>query len=319
MELYFAPLEGITGREFRRAHQKWFGGVDKYYAPFISPTQDHVFTPKEKKNVFPEFNAGIPLVPQLLTRNADDFTWYADELFAMGYEEVNLNLGCPSGTVVAKRKGSGLLTDPEELNEFLYQIYRRASGNISIKTRLGVNDPEEFTRILNIYSRYPVSLLIIHPRVRADYYKHPIRMEYFDAALERYEGELCYNGGLFTGQGTQEFCAAHPGVNRLMLGQGLLADPALCLKIRGEGKLEREKLKGFHDELYHGYLDSFKSGKNTVFHMKELWLFLQRSFEGGEKLFKQIKKAQDTTNYENAVEEIFRSLPIRQDAEWSES
>ena len=127
MELYFAPLEGITGREYRLAHQRWFGGVDKYYAPFLSPTQDHVFTPKEKRNVFPEYNPGVPLVPQLLTKNPDDFTWAADELFAMGYGEVNLNLGCPSGTVVAKGKGAGMLADPENLNEFLYEIYRKAS------------------------------------------------------------------------------------------------------------------------------------------------------------------------------------------------
>ncbi len=317
MELYFAPLEGITGREYRLAHQRWFGGVDKYYAPFISPTQDHIFTPKEKRNVFPEFNPGIPLVPQLLTKNPEDFTWAADELFAMGYQEVNLNLGCPSGTVVAKGKGSGMLAKPEVLNEFLYEIYRKASGPISVKTRLGLNDPEEFHRILNIFSRYPISLLIIHPRVRMDYYKHPIRMEYFDQALHDYEGALCYNGGLFTPGEVSNFRRAHPNTEKLMLGQGLLADPALGLKIRGTGTLKREALHGFHDELYHGYLENFKSERNTVFHMKELWLFLQRSFEGGEKLFKQIKKAQDSRSYDPAVEEIFRTLPLRDQADWT--
>ena len=163
MELYFAPLEGITGAEFRRVHHKYFGGVDKYYAPFISPTCDHLFTPKEKRNLFPENNVGIPVVPQLLTKNADDFLWAANSLFEMGYEEVNLNVGCPSGTVVTKGKGSGLMKDPDYLNEFLYQIYSKAQGKVSVKTRLGLTDPEEFHRILNIYSRYPIPLLIIHP------------------------------------------------------------------------------------------------------------------------------------------------------------
>jgi tRNA-dihydrouridine synthase len=316
MELYFAPLEGITGREYRLAHQRWFGGVDKYYAPFISPTQDHIFTPKEKRNVFPEFNPGVPLVPQLLTKNPDDFTWAADELFAMGYDEVNLNLGCPSGTVVAKGKGAGLLADPENLNEFLYQIYRKATGPISLKTRLGLTDPEEFHRILNIFSRYPVPLLIIHPRVRQDYYKHPIRMEYFEQAMRDYPGALCYNGGIFTTADGEKFTKSHPGVDKIMLGQGLLADPALALKLRGEGRLEREKLRGFHDELYHNYLENFKSEKNTVFHMKELWQFLARSFEGGEKLFKQIRKAENSAKYDAAVEEIFRALPLREQALW---
>ena len=316
MELYFAPLEGITGAEFRRVHHKYFGGVDKYYAPFISPTCDHLFTPKEKRNLFPENNVDIPLVPQLLTKVPEDFTWAADELFAMGYDEVNLNVGCPSATVVTKGKGSGLMKNLDYLNEFLYQIYSKASGKISVKTRLGLNDPEEFHRILNIFSRYPISLLIIHPRVRADYYKHPIRMEYFEEAMRDYEGELCYNGGLFTPEAVAQFGAAHPGVNKIMLGQGLLADPALAMKIKGEGKLDRETLKGFHDELYHLYLDTFRSEKNTVFHMKELWLFLQRNFEGGEKLFKQIRKAQNSTDYEPAVEEIFRALPLRERALW---
>lgn len=317
MELYFAPLEGITGAEFRRAHHQYFGGVDQYYAPFISPTVDHLFTPREKRNLFPEHNVGIPLVPQLLTKNADDFTWAADALFGMGYDEVNLNVGCPSGTVVAKGKGAGLMKDPDYLNEFLYEIYRRAGGKISVKTRLGLTDPEEFHRILNIFSRYPISLLIIHPRVRMDYYKPPIRMEYFEQAMRDYEGPLCYNGGLVTARDAAEFGEKHPAVGRLMIGQGLLANPALGRQIKGGAPLGREELKGFHDTLYHGYLESFKSGRNTISHMKELWLFLQRSFEGGEKLFKQIKKAEETTKYEQAVEEIFRSLPLRENADWT--
>ena len=316
MELYFAPLEGITGAEFRRVHHQYFGGVDKYYAPFISPTVDHLFTPKEKRNLFPEHNVGIPLVPQLLTKNPDDFTWAADELFAMGYDEVNLNVGCPSGTVVAKGKGSGLMKNPDYLNEFLYEIYRKASGKISVKTRLGLNDPEEFHRILQIFSRYPISLLIIHPRVRMDYYKPPIRMEYFEQALRDYEGPLCYNGGLVTARGAVQFGEKYPTVDKLMIGQGLLANPALARQIKGGAPLEREELKGFHDTLYHCYLENFKSGRNTIFHMKELWLFLQRSFDGGEKFFKQIKKAEETTKYEQAVEEIFHSLPLRLDANW---
>ena len=316
MQLYFAPMEGITGREYRLAHQRWFGGVDKYYAPFISPTCDHLFTPKEKRNLFPEFNPGVPLVPQLLAKNPDDFTWAADALFDMGYEEVNLNVGCPSATVVTKGKGSGLLKNPDVLNEFLYEIFRKARGSISVKTRLGMTDPEEFHRILSIYSRYPISLLIIHPRTRMDYYKEPIRMAYFDQAMADYKGELCFNGGIVSPAGFDCFTAAHPGIDRVMMGMGLLADPALALKIKGTGTLTREALRGFHDQLYYGYLDTFHSEKNAVFHMKELWLFLQRNFDEGEKLFKQIKKAQNAAAYEPAVEEIFRSLPLRKSANW---
>ena len=144
--------------------------------------------------------------------------------------------------------------------------------------------------------KYPASLLIIHPRVREDYYKHPVRGEYFVRAAGESRLPLCYNGGLFTGVDCAAFRERFPAVDKVMLGQGLLADPALAMKVKGEGKLDRETLKGFHDELYHLYLDTFRSEKNTVFHMKELWLFLQRNFEGGEKLFKQIRKAQNSTD-----------------------
>ena len=126
MNYYFAPLEGVTGSEFRRAHHRWFPGVDAYYMPFLSPTQDHVFTQRELRNVLPEHNQGFRAVPQLLTKNPEDFLWCAGELAAMGYDEVNLNLGCPSGTVTAKGKGAGMLARPEELDCFLDTVFSQA-------------------------------------------------------------------------------------------------------------------------------------------------------------------------------------------------
>ena len=143
MEFYFAPMEGVTGGLYRTAHSHHFPGVDCYYMPFITPTQDHVFTPRELRNVAQEHNRGFRAVPQILTKNPEDFNWAARELFAMGYDEVNLNLGCPSGTVTAKGKGAGMLADPEHLDYFLDGIYSQANGNISLKTRLGMDDPEE--------------------------------------------------------------------------------------------------------------------------------------------------------------------------------
>lgn len=316
MLYYFAPMEGLTDSVYRRVHHKHFGGVDRYYMPFFSPTIHRCLTRKEDRELPMADSVSFTAVPQIMTKVPEDFLWAAQVCRDRGYAQANLNIGCPSGTVVAKGKGAGLMKNPDYLNEFLYEIYRKASGNISIKTRLGLTDPEEFHRILNIFSRYPVSLLIIHPRVRMDYYKPPIRMEYFEQALRDYPGQLCYNGGLVTAGDVARFGESHPTVDKIMIGQGLLANPALAGQARGGAPLERTALKGFHDELYHGYLENFKSERNTVFHMKELWLFLQRSFEGGEKLFKQIKKAEDSTKYEMAVEEIFRSLPLREHANW---
>ena len=318
MELYFAPMEGVTGPQFRRAHHKYFSGVDQYYLPFISPTQDHVFTPRELRNVGPQANEGIPVVPQLLTKNPKDFLWAAKELGTMGYREVNLNLGCPSGTVVAKGKGAGMLADPIALNEFFDTIFSADLGGvaISVKTRLGLEAPEEFPALAEVFARYPISLLILHPRVREDYYKVPVREEEFARAQPLIHCPLCYNGGLVHTGDCAKTAEEFPQLQGLMMGQGLIADPALARKVRGGRTAGREELRAFHDELYQGYLRDFSSEKNAVFHMKELWSYFFLLFEGGEKLFKQIKKAQNGRSYESAVDQIFRTLPLRDEADW---
>ena len=309
MTYYFAPLEGVTGAEFRQAHHRFFPSVDAYYMPFLSPTQDHVLTQREKRNVLPEHNQGFRAVPQLLTKNPQDFLWCAGELAAMGYDEVNLNLGCPSGTVVAKGKGAGMLARREELERFLDEIFARAPVKISLKTRLGLEDPEEFPALLELFRDYPVSLLILHPRVRSDFYKRPVRVEWFAYAAEHYPGPLCFNGGLTSPEDCAAFARRFPAVDQVMIGQGLLSNPALVRQAKGGPPPGKEELRGFHQQLYHTYLELFASQRNTVFHMKELWSYLYRLFQGGEKPLKRIRKAADSPSYERAVEEMFR-LPL---------
>ena len=235
----------------------------------------------------------------------------------MGYDEVNLNLGCPSGTVTAKGKGAGMLARPEELDRFLDTVFSQAPPmKISLKTRLGLEDPEEFPRLLEIFAKYPVSLLILHPRVRADFYKRPVRMEWFRYALDHYQGPLCFNGGLVTAGDCARFARDFPGVDQVMIGQGLLSNPALVRQARGGPGPDKETLRAFHDQLYHTYLERFASQRNTVFHMKELWSYLSRLFVGAEgKPLKRIRKAADSPAYEAAVDQMF-SLPLREEAEW---
>ena len=318
MELYFAPMEGITGARYRQAHRACFGGVDRYYLPFLSPTRDHLFTARELRQVSPEVNAGLNAVPQLLTREPADFLWAARALGEMGYGEVNLNLGCPSGTVVAKGKGAGLLADPPALERLLEGIFSGDLGGVrvSVKTRMGMADPEEFGPLLELLGLFPISLLIVHPRVREDYYRHPLRRAEFLALLPRLGLPWCWNGGV-TDRESYDQAAALPGVRGVMVGQGLLADPALARKLRGGPPAGRDELRQFHDLLYRGYLADFGSQRNTVFHMKEVWRYLSRLFDGGEKLFKQIKKAQDAPAYEGAVGRIFGELPLRDWADWT--
>lgn len=225
MEYYFAPMEGVTGAEYRAVHHRHFPGVDRYYMPFITPTQDRVFTPRELRNIAPERNVGYCAVPQLLTKNAGDFNWAAGELWAMGYDEVNLNLGCPSGTVTAKGKGAGMLADLEGLDRFLDGIFSAARGKISVKTRLGLRDPEEIFPLLERFARYPISLLILHPRVRQDFYKEPVRPDYFARALEVYPGPMCYNGGLRTLEDWRRHAGALPSGPALDAGAGTAGRP----------------------------------------------------------------------------------------------
>ena len=162
MKFYLAPMEGLTGFVFRNAYQKHFGDIDTYFTPFINNKKMNY---KEIKDILPEHNKGMHVVPQILTNRAEDFLAIAKELGNYGYESVNLNLGCPSGTVVTKHRGAGFLAVPEELDHFLEEIFADCPLRISVKTRIGINDAGEWERILSIYEKYPMEELIIHPRV----------------------------------------------------------------------------------------------------------------------------------------------------------
>lgn len=193
MHYYFAPMEGVTGAVYRRTHHEFFSGVDKYFMPFITPTTNEKLTPRQKRDVLPEYNEGVPAVPQLLTKSAADCIWAVNALHDLGYPEVNLNLGCPSGTVTAKGKGAGFLAHPDELDRFFDEVFAKCEG-ISVKTRLGVHEASEFDKLLEIYNRYPITELTIHPRVRQDFYKGKVRESDFAAAFPRCSMPVCYNG-----------------------------------------------------------------------------------------------------------------------------
>ena len=221
MKCYFAPLEGVTSAPYRQAHHRHFSGVDRYYAPFISPTIHHVLTPREQRDILPEYNEGVPVIPQLLTKNAEDFLWAAGDLAAMGYSEVNLNLGCPSGTVVSKGKGSGFLGHPEELERFLDEIFEKSPIAVSVKTRLGVTDPDEFGPILELYNRYPIPELTIHPRVQKQMYRGEVWLEHFAKAAAECKIPLCYNGDLNTPADIAAHLERFPAIDTVMLGAWL--------------------------------------------------------------------------------------------------
>ena len=303
-------MEGITGAAFRRLHHTYFPGVDRYYTPFLSPTADRRFTPREQREFYPEYNEGIPLIPQILTKNADDFLWAAKELQAMGYREVNLNAGCPSGTVTAKGKGAGLLADLAALDTFLEEIFSHADCRISVKTRLGLNDPEEFEPILEIYNRYPLSELIVHPRVRKDFYRHPVRSDFFDLAYEKSKNPISYNGSIVTKADFENCQKKYPKLTAIMVGQGLCSNPFLSETVKFCEKTEKNRLKLFHDELFLAYSEQFQSKNNAAQRMKELWFYWFRLFSDSQKLGKQLMKSRNAEEYLAAVATIFQDLEL---------
>lgn len=313
MEYYFAPMEGVTGAIYRTVHHRLFPQVDRYYMPFLSPTQDHVFTPRELRNILPEHNLGFQAVPQLLTKNADDFLWAAGELFAMGYEEVNLNLGCPSGTVVAKGKGAGFLAHPQALDAFLSDIFSRTDLAISIKTRIGVEDAAEWPALLAIFRRYPIRELIIHPRLRRDFYRGPVRQGAFQYAVDHCTLPLCYNGNLFTPQACRELAAQFPSVSHWMAGRGLVYNPALGRQLRGGEPLTPEELRAFHDQLVEAYRQVLSGDRPVLGKMKELWFYWSRHFLQPEGPLKRIRKAKTLLEYRDGVNALFRDCPFQEE------
>ncbi len=314
MKYYFAPMEGVTGFVYRQAHREQYSGVDRYFAPFVSPNQHHSFKTKEKQDVLPANNAGYELVPQILSNHAEEFLWAAEELAAQGYREVNLNLGCPSGTVTAKGRGAGFLAKPEELDAFLEEIFARSPIAISIKTRLGMTEPEEFFRLLDIYNKYPATELIIHPRVRAEFYKGVPHREVFREALKRTDLPVCFNGNLFTTEDLARFEEAFPEVDRVMIGRGLIANPGLVDDYRTGGRPDKGKLRAMHDRILAHYLSQVSGAHNTIYKMKELWYYQIHMFADAGKYEKKIRKSTRLEEYETIVDGLFCDLEIAEKA-----
>ena len=318
MRYDFAPMEGITGALFRRLHHQFFPGVDRYYMPFLSPTRDHVFTPRELREILPENNPDAEVIPQLLTKVPEDFLWAAGELAAMGYQTVNLNLGCPSGTVVAKGKGSGMLADPSALDAFLDAVFSRAPCAVSVKTRLGLSDPEEFGPLLEIYNHYPLAELIVHSRVQKDGYRHPVRLEAFAPILAASRHPVCFNGGLVTTQDCRDLVGRFSGICGVMIGQGLVANPALVRQIRGGPGADWETLRAFHEALFGGYSQLFGSAHNAMMRMKELWAYLIRLFRDSGPYAKRLRKARDPQTFSQAVDAVVQELELLPEADWGD-
>lgn len=314
MQRYFAPLEGLTDSVYRRLHHRYFSGIDRYYMPFLSPTIHRTLTKKEDRELPTAQSQPFTAVPQILTKDPGAFLWAAQQCAERGYDEVDLNIGCPSGTVVAKGKGAGMLSDPDALDRFFDQVFTHSPLPISVKTRVGVNDEESLPRLVEIFDRYPMVRLIVHPRIRKDFYATPVREEAFRYCYENLHMPLCYNADICSPEDIRTIEERWPKLESVMIGRGLIGDPGMLTP----GGSTPQSLQRFHDALLEEYIELFGGARNAMFRLKENWHYLHCRFENSEKLYKRLRKTTDIEEYRSITTQIFQTLPLRPtlDPQW---
>lgn len=328
MQIYLAPMEGITTFIYRNAFEHYYGGIDKYFTPFLS---NRSLNYKDINDVCPEHNHGLPVVPQILTNQADVFLSIASQLADYGYKEVNLNLGCPSGTVVARKRGAGFLSIPETLASFLEEIFEKCPLEISIKTRIGIGIEDlpldeslkEWETLLSIYAKYPLKELIIHPRFQKEFYNGKPHPEAFRLAQDTLNMPLCYNGDITSKETLDTFMSQMEPVETIMLGRGVIANPELARGLIQIGNdsiakmqsdiesssvsllpKDRKTFRAFHDEILEGYIELMSGEQPVLFRMKEVWVYMRKYAELTDKEFKQIQKSKRIAEYKGIVQSI---------------
>ncbi len=329
MKLYFAPMEGITGYVFRNAYAACYGGIDTYFTPFLSNSSlNHI----EHADVLPEHNEGLQVVPQILTNRSKIFVMIANTMKDFGYREVNLNLGCPSGTVVAKKRGAGALREPKELDRLLGEIYDQSPLPVSVKCRIGISSENEWEDIREVLLKYPMTELIIHPRLQKEFYKGKVHMDAFRTAYQRIteiidakgHGEpslrLCYNGDIRTLEDAKRLAKEFPKLSALMLGRGLLWNPGLIRPLSAyfaeedtiareeitEEPYDRETFRHFLDLLYEGYRAEMDREGPALMKLKELWAYMKVYAGLSDAAMRPLWKTKTLAEYRDVVNMLLR-------------
>ncbi len=300
MKLYYAPLEGITTYTYRNAHAEMFGMCDKYYAPFIVPTENERISLRTLRDIVPGNNRA-EVVPQILCNCGKALNKFTQKLSPLGYDELNLNFGCPAATVVGKRRGSGALRDTESLDALLDSIFSNTEFKISVKTRVGYFSHDEFPKILEVYNKYPISLLIVHPRVREELYKGCPNMASFDMAYESSNAKLCYNGDIKSVFDYEKITNRYSGLDSVMIGRGAVANPAIFREIKGGARLKTRELIAFSKLLEERYTAIFDSSVHVLHKLKEVWMYALLNFPEERKIAKAVKKAARLCDLNSAI------------------
>lgn len=300
MKLYFAPLEGITTYTYRNTHYEMFGGCDEYYAPFITPCENEKLSIKNMRDILPQNNVVKPVV-QALASSAEAFVDFTVKIKEFGYEKVNLNFGCPSGTVVKKGRGAGALRDTDKLDDFLGYCFNNAKIDISVKTRTGFYSHEEFDTLLDIYKKYDITELIVHPRIREEYYNGMPNMDTFNKVYNSFENNLCYNGNIYSIEDFENIKSKYPALNSVMIGRGAVKNPALFREIKGGKQITTGELVAFSNELQKRYFKLLQSDMYTLHKLKEIWIYIMQNFPEEKKILKAVKKSSKLVELNNAI------------------
>ena len=318
MHIYLAPMEGITTFVYRNAYTRYYGGIDKYFTPFLSNKNLNY---KELNEVSPEHNRNLTVVPQILTNQAEVFLSIAARLADFGYQEVNLNLGCPSGTVVSKKRGAGFLSIPDTLDAFLDEIFENCPLEISVKTRIGMNSVDEWEKLLSVYRKYPLKELIVHPRLQREFYEGTPHAGAFVTAQEMFPTiPLCYNGDIVSKASYDAVTGGLMPVDRIMLGRGVLADPTLPTTLKKQSPEtmpstdDLKRFRAFHDEILEGYKEIMSGDQPVLFRMKELWTYMRKYPELTDKQLKQIQKCKRIDEYMRIIAGIWEHISLFSDS-----
>ncbi len=312
-----APLRGFTDAVFRNAFQKHFKGVDEAVAPFVTSLKGRRVKPSHLRDLIPENNRGMPVVPQILGNDSGEFVHLAESLFDLGYEEVNWNLGCPYPMVAKKKRGSGLLPYPETIDRLLDEILSATSARISIKTRLGRFSSAEMVSLIPIFNRYPLARVIVHPRVGEQMYAGRVDVDEFERCRNQLVHPVVYNGDITDVKGFEKLRARFPEVSSWMLGRGLIADPFLPETIKQQTRSNRSKtsrFQAFHNDLVEGYEQAFSGPGHVLDRMKGFWRYFADGFAGNRQILKRVRKASSLGRYHVIVAEFLEGEAMSETA-----
>lgn len=315
MKIYLAPIMGITDVIYRQTFAKYFDGVDCAIAPFVCSVESRKLKPNYLKDLFPDRNSGMTVIPQVLSKNADDFLFIAEKIGELGYNEINWNLGCPVPMVAKKKRGSGLLPYPDQIDSILEKVCAKWPHKLSVKTRLGRNSPEELPVLIEIFDRYPLKELIIHPRLGVQMYKGHVDLGGFENCLAKTRHQVVYNGDIVDVDFLFELQKKYSSVNDWMIGRGLLTNPFLAQKCRGNGTQfnsgsYRKILLQFHNDLFNQYEDILFGPAHLLGRMKAIWNYLGQIFEDSHQIIKKILKCTQIEQYSNYIANIFEDKEL---------